>query len=71
MFIIRTEVVGMRNDQMQKEFQHFENKQEALDWSRNLAKKEGLEMIPHRKDGQIQNPNSYANDPCPPRDKKY
>lgn len=50
---------------------HFENKQEALDWSRNLAKKEGLEMIPHRKDGQIQNPNSYGNDPCPPRDKKY
>jgi len=37
---------------------HFEKKQEAMDWSRELAKKEGLEMIPHRKDGQIQNPNS-------------
>ena len=43
---------------------------QVLDWSRNLAKKEGIDMIPHRKDGQIQNPNSYANDPCPPRDKK-
>ena len=50
---------------------HFGTKQEAVDWSRNLAKKEGLEMIPHGKDGRIQNPNSYGNDPCPPRDKKH
>ncbi len=50
---------------------HFETKKETLDWSRNFAKKEGLEMIPHRKDSQIQNPNSYGNDPCPPRDKKH
>lgn len=50
---------------------HFENKQQAIDWSRELAKKEGLEMIPHRKDGQIQNPNSYGNDLCPPKDTKH
>lgn len=50
---------------------HFEKKQEAINWSRELAKKEGLEMIPHRKDGQIQNPNSYSNDPCPPKDTKH
>lgn len=50
---------------------HFENKQQAIDWSCELAKKEGLEMIPHRKDGQIQNPNSYGNDPCPPKDTKH
>lgn len=50
---------------------HFETKQEALDWSRELAKKEGLEMIPHRKDGQIQNPNSYGNDPTSIIDTKH
>ena len=50
---------------------HFETKQEALDWSREFAKKEGLEMIPHRKDGQIQNPNSYGPDSCPPKDTKH
>ena len=50
---------------------HFGAKQQAVDWSRNLAKKEGLEMIPHGKDGKIQNPNSYGNDPCPPHDKKH
>lgn len=50
---------------------HFETKQEAIDWSRELAKKEGLEMIPHRKDGHIQNPNSYGNDPSSIIDTKH
>jgi hypothetical protein len=50
---------------------HFEKKQEAIDGSRELAKKEGLEMIPHRKDGQIQNPNSYGNDPSSIIDTKH
>lgn len=36
---------------------HFETKKEAMDWGRNLAKKEGAELIPHGKDGKIQNPN--------------
>ena len=34
------------------------------------AKQEGSELIPHRKDGTIQNPNSYGNDPNPPKDTK-
>lgn len=50
---------------------HFETKKEALDWSREQAKKHGLELIPHRSDGQIQNPDSFGNDPCPPKDKKH
>lgn len=50
---------------------HFDTKKEAMDWSRGLAKKEGLELIPHGKDGKIQNPNSYGNDPCPPKDTRH
>ncbi len=50
---------------------HFETKQKALDWSRELAKKEDLEMIPHRKDYKIQNPNSYGNDPSSIIDTKH
>lgn len=49
---------------------HFDTKAEAMEWSRELAKKEGLELIPHGLNGKIQNPNSYGNDPCPPKDKK-
>ena len=50
---------------------HFETKKEAIEWCRELAKKEGLELIPHGTDGKIQNPNSYGKDPCPPKDTKH
>ena len=29
------------------------------------------ELIPHGKDGKIQNLNSYGNDPYPPKDTKH
>lgn len=41
-----------------------------MNWSRDQAIKEGRELIPHGKDGKIQNPNSHDEDPCPPKDKK-
>lgn len=50
---------------------HFGTKADAMEWGRELAKKEGLELIPHGMDGKIQNPNSYGNDPFPPRDMKH
>ena len=50
---------------------HFEIKKDAMDWSREKAKQEGSELIPHGKDGKIQNPNSYGKDPHPPKDKRH
>ena len=50
---------------------HFGTKADAMEWGRELAKKEGLELIPHGMDGKIQNPNSYGNDPFPPRYMKH
>lgn len=49
---------------------HFETKEKAMDWSRQKSKQEGSELIPHKKDGKIQNPDSHGKDPCPPKDKK-
>ena len=45
-------------------------KKEAMEAGRRMSINQGTELIPHRKDGTIQNPNSHGNDPCPPRDKK-
>jgi Uncharacterized protein conserved in bacteria (DUF2188) len=59
-----------KKNNAQRASKHFETKQEAMAWSRNKARQEGAELIPHKQDGKIQNPNSYGNDPCPPRDKK-
>lgn len=54
----------------EKASKHFGTKAEAMEWSKEKSKEEGSELIPHGKDGQIQNPNSYGKDPCPPKDNK-
>lgn len=35
------------------------------------AKKEKSEVVIHGRDGKIRDKDSYGNDPCPPKDKKY
>lgn len=50
---------------------HFEKKEDAMQWSKEKAKKDGAELIPHKRDGKIQNPNSYGNDPNPPKDQRH
>ncbi len=57
-----------KKNNAQRASKHFDTKAEAMDWSKERAKKSGAELIPHKKDGKIQNPNSYGNDPFPPRD---
>ena len=59
-----------KRENAERASKHFEKKEDAMVWSRNMAKREGSELIPHKKDGMIQNPNSYGNDPIPPKDKK-
>ena len=49
---------------------HYETKKEAMDAGRRMSINQGTELIPHRKDGLIQRPDSHGNDPCPPKDKK-
>lgn len=49
----------------------FDNKTQAIKYGKQMSKKEHSELFIHRKDGTIQNRNSYGNDPFPPRDKKH
>jgi hypothetical protein len=46
-------------------------KAETIEAAKQIAKNQGLELIPHNRDGKISNPNSYGKDPCPPKDKKF
>lgn len=59
-----------KKNKAQRASKHFETKEEAMKWSREKAKEEGSELIPYKRDGRIQNPDSHGNDPCPPKDKK-
>ncbi len=44
---------------------------EAIDIAREIARKEGSEVVIHRPDGRIRDKDSYGNDPHPPKDKKH
>jgi len=43
----------------------------AINRAVGAAKKEGLEVVIHRKDGTIRDSDSYGNDPNPPKDRKH
>jgi len=45
----------------------FRTKNEAVKYGRKLSKSEKTELYIHKKDGSIQNRNSYGNDPHPPK----
>ncbi|MEO8629680.1 MAG: DUF2188 domain-containing protein [Betaproteobacteria bacterium] len=47
-----------------------DTKADAIAKAKPVAKREQLELVIHTKDGKISNPNSYGNDPNPPKDKK-
>lgn len=61
----------VKNNNAQRASKHFETKVEAMEWAKVQTQKAGAELIPHKKDGTIQNPNSYGNDPCPPKDTRH
>lgn len=48
-----------------------DTKNEALAQAREQARREHVEVVNHRKDGTIQDSDSYGNDPNPPKDRKH
>ncbi|WP_046656927.1 DUF2188 domain-containing protein [Lysobacter capsici] len=48
-----------------------DRKADALDVGRDLARKDEVELVIHGQDGNIQDSDSYGNDPHPPRDEKH
>ena len=48
----------------------YDTKAQAVGEARGQAKRERVEVVIHKKDGTIQDSDSYGNDPFPPRDRK-
>jgi len=59
-----------KREDAERASKHFDKKADAVQSGKEMAKKDKVEFIPHGKDGKIQNPNSYGNDPNPPKDRK-
>ena len=47
---------------------HFENKEEAVNWARQVSITQKSELVIHKRDGTIQRKDSHGNDPLPPKD---
>jgi hypothetical protein len=54
----------------ERAIKHFDTKQDAVDYGRDVSRNQDSEFVVHKKDGSIQNPDSHGNDPMPPKDKK-
>lgn len=48
----------------------FVTKEEAVKYGKTISRGEKTELYIHKKDGTVQNRNSYGKDPFPPRDKR-
>jgi len=48
---------------------HFDIKEAAVSYARDVSRKQGSELYIHRKDGTIQQKDSHGRDSLPPRDR--
>ena len=44
---------------------------EALTVAREIARRQGTDVVIHGRDGRIRDKDSYGNDPFPPKDLKH
>lgn len=49
---------------------HFDRKDQAVDYGRQVSQNQRTELRIHNKDGRISQSDSHGNDPNPPRDKR-
>jgi len=61
---------GVRKESSEKLTKKFDKKEDAVDYAKEIAKNQKSELTILKKDGTIQNKNSYGNDPNPPKDRK-
>jgi uncharacterized protein YdaT len=59
----------VKRENSKKASGHFDTKQEAIDYGRQVSRNQNTELVIHNKDGRISEKDSHGNDPCPPKDK--
>jgi len=62
---------AVRRERAQRDSSRHATQSDAFDAARETARREGLEVRIHGRDGRIRDSDSFGNDPCPPRDKKH
>lgn len=62
---------AVRREGAQRDSSHHDTKADALESGRTTARRDGVELVTHGKDGRIQDSDSFGRDPNPPRDRKH
>jgi len=57
----------VKTENAKKASRCFTTKKEAIDYAREVSRKQKTELIIHNKDGKISQKDSHGNDPFPPR----
>ncbi len=60
---------NVKKEGSERASKHFDKKNDAVDWAREVSKNQSSELIVHRKDGTIERKDSHGKDPVPPRDR--
>ena len=62
---------AVRREGAKRDSSHHDTKADALESGRTTARRDGVELVTHGKDGRIQDSDSFGRDPIPPRDRKH
>ncbi len=62
------QVKGAGNDKATKK---TETQKQAIEVAKEIAKKQGSDVVIHGTDGKIRDKDSYGKDPNPPKDKQH
>lgn len=62
---------GVRGAGNSRDTARTDTQKEAIEIARTIAINQRSEVVIHGRDGKIRDSDSYGNDPCPPRDRKF
>jgi ferredoxin-thioredoxin reductase catalytic subunit len=61
----------VRGEKNEKVTSTHDTQAQAIQRAKEIAINQHSEVVIHRPDGTIRDKDSYGNDPCPPKDKKF
>ncbi len=62
---------GWKTTQSGEKLSHHRTQGAAIDRGESVARRDGVDLVTHGRDGKIRSKDSYGNDPLPPRDTEH
>ena len=59
---------SVRKEGAERATKHFQTKQPAVDYARDIARNQQSELVIHDRNGRVSQVDSYGHDPYPPKE---